>query len=211
MLRLCTSASVAPCSSHTSNWTNCAPGSAATHRCSGWPSILSRRVFLCSIWVPAPKTQRIWSCTLCGNSWPPFCLPLFTSDGLNVYFYALPSPFWTMARGSSATVESAPVAGGGGLDLRPSEKSYRRRKLVWVTHVMRLGTGAALKGARPRMGFSGRLNTAFIERVNLTVRQGVAALARRTWATPNRLHSSWLIFNGGAPTLIVCVPTHHYG
>ena len=33
------------------------------------------------------------------------------------------------------------------------------------------------------MGFTGRLNTAFIERVNLTVRHGVAALARRTWAT----------------------------
>jgi hypothetical protein len=30
---------------------------------------------------------------------------------------------------------------------------------------------------------SGRLNTAFIERVNLTVRHGVSALARRTWAT----------------------------
>jgi hypothetical protein len=33
------------------------------------------------------------------------------------------------------------------------------------------------------MGFSGRLNTAFIERVNLTIRQGIAALARLTWAT----------------------------
>ncbi len=33
------------------------------------------------------------------------------------------------------------------------------------------------------MGFSGRLNTACIERVNLTVRHGVAALARRTWST----------------------------
>jgi len=33
------------------------------------------------------------------------------------------------------------------------------------------------------LGFSGRLNTAFIERVNLTVRHGIAALARRTWAT----------------------------
>jgi len=27
------------------------------------------------------------------------------------------------------------------------------------------------------------VNTAFVERVNLTVRHGVAALARRTWAT----------------------------
>ena len=63
------------------------------------------------------------------------------------------------------------------------KKSYRRRKLVRVTHVMRLGTEAALKTALQRLGFSGRLNTAFIERVNLTVRHGVSALARRTWAT----------------------------
>jgi len=63
------------------------------------------------------------------------------------------------------------------------KKSYRRRKLVRVTHVMRLGTEADLKGALQGMGFSGRLNTAFIERVNLTIRHGVAALARRTWAT----------------------------
>ncbi len=48
---------------------------------------------------------------------------------------------------------------------------------------MRLGTGAALKIALQGLGFTGRLNTAFIERVNLTVRHGVAALARRTWAT----------------------------
>jgi hypothetical protein len=48
---------------------------------------------------------------------------------------------------------------------------------------MRLGTEDALKVALQGLGFSGRLNTAFIERVNLTVRHGVAALARRTWAT----------------------------
>jgi len=63
------------------------------------------------------------------------------------------------------------------------KKSYRRRKLARVTPVMRLGTEAALRSALQRLGFSGRLNTAFIERVNLTVRHGVAALARRTWAT----------------------------
>src|SRR5260370_2225078 len=48
---------------------------------------------------------------------------------------------------------------------------------------MRLGTEDALKAALQGLGFSGRLNTAFIERVNLTVRHGLAALARRTWAT----------------------------
>jgi IS1 family transposase len=70
-----------------------------------------------------------------------------------------------------------------GLIYGQVKKSYRRRKLVRVSHMMRLGTLADLSVARPRMGLSGRLNTAFIERVNLTVRHGVAALARRTWAT----------------------------
>ena len=63
------------------------------------------------------------------------------------------------------------------------KKSSRRRKLVRVTPVMRLGTAEALTAALEGLGLSGRLNTAFIERVNLTVRHGVAALARRTWAT----------------------------
>jgi hypothetical protein len=59
------------------------------------------------------------------------------------------------------------------------KKCYRQRKLVRVTHVMRLGTEDALNAALKGLGLSGRLNTAFIERVNLTVRHGVAALARR--------------------------------
>ncbi len=52
-----------------------------------------------------------------------------------------------------------------------------------MKHVIRLGTGAAFKEALKALGWSGRVNTAFIERVNLTIRRGVAALARRTWAT----------------------------
>jgi hypothetical protein len=63
------------------------------------------------------------------------------------------------------------------------KKSYRRRKLVRVTPMMRLGTEADLKITLQGLGLSGRLNTAFIERVNPTVRHGVSALARRTWAT----------------------------
>jgi transposase InsO family protein len=52
--------------------------------------------------------------------------------------------------------------------------------------VMRLGTSAALTAALQGLGLTGRLNTAYIERLNLTVRHGVAALARRTWATSQR-------------------------
>ncbi len=113
----------------------------------------------------------------------PGCLPLFTSDGLNLYFYALTAHFgqWLAVNRRGRKVRQWQVAAG--LTYGQVKKSYRRRKLVRVTHVMRLGTGAALKAALQGLGLSGRLNTAFIERVNLTVRQGVAALARRTWAT----------------------------
>ena len=83
-----------------------------------------------------------------------------------------------------------------GLIYGQVKKSYRRRKLTRVTPMMRLGTEDALKIALQRMGFSGRLNTAFIERANLTVRHGIAALARRTWATaqqspPLLAHLEW--------------------
>jgi hypothetical protein len=70
-----------------------------------------------------------------------------------------------------------------GLIYGQVKKSSQRRKLVRVTHVMRLGTEDALTVALQRLGLSGRLNTACIERAPLTVRHGVAALARRTWAT----------------------------
>jgi hypothetical protein len=117
------------------------------------------------------------------ESLAPGCLPLFTSDGLNVYFYALTAHFghWREVRRRGRNVSQWQVAAG--LIYGQVKKSYRKRKLVRVTPVMRLGTEAALTIALQRLGLSGRLNTAFIERVNLTVRHGVAALARRTWAT----------------------------
>jgi hypothetical protein len=37
----------------------------------------------------------------------PGCLPLFTSDGLNLYFYAALGPFWTLDPGASSRQERA--------------------------------------------------------------------------------------------------------
>jgi hypothetical protein len=101
--RPCRNVASAPSGSRTCSWTNCAAGCAATSRCSGsgWPSILGRRSFLCFIWVPARTTWRICSSTPCDRSWPPFCLPLFTSDGLKVDFSASRGPCWALARGGS--------------------------------------------------------------------------------------------------------------
>jgi IS1 family transposase/transposase-like protein len=132
-----------------------------------------------------PRTQNMAHTVIHAlrQSLAPGCLPLFTSDGLNLYFYALTAHFghWLQVGSRRRHVCQWQVAAG--LIYGQVKKSYRRRKLVRVTPVMRLGTEEALKAALQGLGLSGRLNTAFIERVNLTVRHGVAALARRTWAT----------------------------
>jgi transposase InsO family protein len=83
-----------------------------------------------------------------------------------------------------------------GLIYGQVKKRYRRRRLVHVTHIMRCGTRAALKAALTELGLSGQLNTAFVERLNLTLRQSVAALIRRTWSTMQEapqllLHLEW--------------------
>jgi hypothetical protein len=113
----------------------------------------------------------------------PGYLPLFTSDGLNLYFYPLTAHFgkWLDMARRGRKARQWQVAAG--LIYGQVKKSYKRRKMMRVTQVMLLGTSAALKVALQGLRLSGRLNTAFIERVNLAVRHGVAALARCTWAT----------------------------
>jgi IS1 family transposase len=111
----------------------------------------------------------------------PDCLPVFTSDGLNLYFYALTAHFGHWVHGVGRRAREWQVAAG--LIYGQVKKVYRRRRLVRVSQVMRCGTRAALKATLRGLGLSGRLNTAFVERVNLTVRQSVAALMRRTWST----------------------------
>jgi IS1 family transposase len=117
-----------------------------------------------------PRTQNMAHTVIHSlrRSLAPGCIPLFTSDGLNVYFYALTAHFgtWREERCRGRNVRRWQVEAG--LIYGQVKKCYRRRKLVRVTSVMRLGTEAALKTALQRLGLSGRLNTAFIERVNLT-------------------------------------------
>ena len=48
---------------------------------------------------------------------------------------------------------------------------------------MQLGQREELQATLQRLGFTGSINTAFVERINLTLRQGLAALTRRSWAT----------------------------
>lgn len=107
------------------------------------------------------------------------CTPVITTDGLRLYFYALTAHFglWvTSGRRRHWHVDPRLLYG-------QLHKRYRRRRLVRIRYRMGCGSQRALQAALRALGWSGRLQTAFVERLNLTVRQSVAALTRRTWAT----------------------------
>jgi len=56
-------------------------------------------------------------------------------------------------------------------------KSYRRRRIVGVTHRVVFGTRLAIEQVLAACGWT--INTAFVERLNLDIRQRVAAIGRR--------------------------------
>ena len=61
---------------------------------------------------------------------------------------------------------------------------------------MLLGDRADLTAVQMANGFSQYIQTAFIERVNLTLRQSIAPLTRKTWSLPRSephllLHLEW--------------------
>jgi IS1 family transposase len=122
------------------------------------------------------------------------CLPIFTSDGLKMYFYALTAHFgyWCPQEGRRKQLWIV----ASGFLYGQVIKSYRRRRTVGIEYRMQWGRFEKLKARLKALGLSGKLNTAFVERANLTLRQGIAPLIRRTWGTAQtldrlRLHLEW--------------------
>jgi IS1 family transposase len=121
-------------------------------------------------------------------------LPVFSTDGLRLYFYALTAHFghWMTPPGSHKRVWQI----AADFIYGQVKKVQRRRRLIKVELQMLWGEWSLLRSRLKAAGLTGRLNTAFIERLNLTLRQGVALLTRRTWGTaPHRaalaLHVEW--------------------
>jgi transposase-like protein/IS1 family transposase len=109
---------------------------------------------------------------------PGAVLPAFLTDGLRAYFDALTAHFghW--------------VPGARKAHWEPDEqlvygqlvKRRERRHVVQTIRRVVIGQPRALIQRLVACGLSGRIQTAFIERVNLTLRRGVSLLARRTWS-----------------------------
>jgi IS1 family transposase len=128
----------------------------------------------------------------------PGCIPIFTSDGLDLYFYALTAHFgaWQQAMGERRRRWVVAAGLAVGLHYGQVKKLYRRYRLVGVEYRERLGAIADIKVKLHELGVGRFIHTAFVERLNLTMRQGVSALIRRTWARAESapelaLHLEW--------------------
>jgi transposase-like protein/IS1 family transposase len=115
----------------------------------------------------------------------PDCVPAFTSDGLRQYYYALTAHFgeWVPQEGKRKPVWQPRAA----LLYGQFRKVRAGRKLKQVYTKMLCGERAAMTETLQDIGLSGQIQTAFVERLNLTIRHMIAALHRRTWSLAHRL------------------------
>ena len=111
----------------------------------------------------------------------PDCAPLFLTDGFREYMTALLTHYgyWVQPARRQAT---GPLPKPRWMPLpqllyAQVVKTVRRRRLVRVRHRVVFGTLAAVQQVLAACGW--QINTAFVERLNLTIRQHVAAVGRR--------------------------------
>jgi hypothetical protein len=122
----------------------------------------------------------------------PNCVPAFTTDDLRAYFYALTAHFgqWSHEAGQrKANWQVSPDLLHGQLIKRKGQAQFVVMRMAW-------GTRAALAAVLNAQGFKTLIQPAFMERVNLTLRRGVAPLMCKTWAyaqttTHLHLHVEW--------------------
>ena len=112
----------------------------------------------------------------------PGCVPLFVSDGYPNYLTAIVTHFghWVQPprrqpRGPAPKPRWMPLPA---LLYAQVVKTMRRRRLVEVRRHVVFGTKAAVDHVLAACGW--QINTAFVERLNLSLRQRVAAIGRRS-------------------------------
>src|SRR5262249_5513081 len=111
----------------------------------------------------------------------PTCGPFFLTDGLKDYTTALLTHFgqWVQPPCRRANRPAPKPCWLPQPAFRCAQvlKQYRRRRLACVSQRVVFGTRAGVKQVLASQGW--QIHTAFVERVNLTIRHHVAAVGRR--------------------------------
>jgi IS1 family transposase len=109
------------------------------------------------------------------------CLPVWLSDGFKGYLPAMVGHFGCWAhperRHDKGPWPKPRWMPRPGLLYAQVVKQYRRRRLVGVQHRVVFGTLGAIEHVLSGCGW--KINTAFVERLHLDIRQRVAAVGRR--------------------------------
>lgn len=152
----------------------------------------------CWVWVGVDAPTKLWLATIVGDRsqacaqllihaivalLAPGCIPLFISDQWSAYGAALLTHFgqWVETqrqhmRGRSPKPRWLPIPE---LLYAQVVKQREHGRVVSVTKRAIFGCPEAIEKALQASGISQVINTAFIERLNLTIREHVAALGRK--------------------------------
>ena len=114
------------------------------------------------------------------------CVPAFTTDGLRGYFYGITSHFGRWFRPKRARKDHWQVDE----DLLYGQlvKGRKSRKVKYTIMRMMWGKRRDLTRVQRLHGFTRNIQTAIVERVNLTFRQSIAPLTRKTWSLAQSEH-----------------------
>jgi IS1 family transposase len=179
-----------------------APGHAQFDELVAWVKRASSRVW---VWTGIDAASKLIfalhiggrtsadACQFIHQVWQrlaPGCWPVFTSDGLNQYFHGLTAHFGAWVKPPRARkLHWIPDPRLLYAQLR---KIRRGRRVIAIDHLVRLGNFSLMLIMLCALGFSGLVQTAFIERANLTYRALIAPRARRTWSIAHDLPHLWL-------------------
>jgi IS1 family transposase len=148
-----------------------------------WTAVDPKSKLLLSIRV-GPRTLAMAQAVLhhIADLLVPGCVPLFLSDGHPNYLPAIVTHFghWVQplrrqARGPAPKPRWMPLPE---LLYAQVVKKMRRRRIVEVKHLVVLGAKTMVEQVLSVCGW--QINTSFVERLNLSLRQRVSALRRRS-------------------------------
>jgi IS1 family transposase/transposase-like protein len=150
------------------------------------------------VWVGTDPVSKLWLASVVGDRsqacaqllihailllLAPGCMPLFLSDQWSAYAHALLTHFghWVSVprrhrRGRPPKPRWQPLPG---LLYAQLVKKREKGRVVSVSHRIIYGSLEAVEAVLKDCGVGQVVNTAYIERLNLTIRQHVAALTRK--------------------------------
>ncbi|MCL4267632.1 MAG: hypothetical protein KJ069_30950 [Anaerolineae bacterium] len=134
----------------------------------------------------------------------PGCFPIFTSDGLNHYFYGITAYFGAWLKPERA--RKFHWFPDSRLLYAQLRKQRSGQKMRFLYSIVRLGSRTAMWTGLQALAFSGKVQTALVERANLTLRELIAPLSRRTWSIAYDQQHLWLHLQWGLAYYHFCRP-----